>query len=154
MTYTWNLDFGKRLAHHRRSADMKQTDTARAIGKSKQAVWMWEHGRRKPSLDTLEQMGSLYGVSVDELLSDISITKTTWKPLVKLMMTITQDGKMEAGYFCDEKTDDLLKLISRVSGADRERIISDAIRMYASSMDWQKLITSYYAATRTQEDTK
>ncbi|WP_259765414.1 helix-turn-helix transcriptional regulator [Lactococcus lactis] len=37
---------------------------------SKQAVCNWEHGRREPSLELVQEMANVFKCSIDDLLKD------------------------------------------------------------------------------------
>ena len=60
---------GARIAALRRQAGMSQAELARLLGVSPSAVGMYEQGRREPSSDVLVQLGKIFGVSVDYLLT-------------------------------------------------------------------------------------
>ena len=60
---------GARIAALRRQADMSQAQLARLLGVSPSAVGMYEQGRREPSSDVLVQLGKIFGVSVDYILT-------------------------------------------------------------------------------------
>lgn len=46
---------------------LKQSEAAKLLGKNKKTVYMWENGKAKPSLDMVEPICKLYGVSYDEI---------------------------------------------------------------------------------------
>ncbi len=60
---------GARIAALRRQAGMNQAKLAQLLGVSPSAVGMYEQGRREPSSDVLVQMGKIFGVSVDYILT-------------------------------------------------------------------------------------
>ena len=60
---------GARIAALRRQMGMSQAQLAARLGVSPSAVGMYEQGRREPSADVLVQMGRLFGVSVDYILT-------------------------------------------------------------------------------------
>ena len=59
---------GSRIREARAKAGLTQAETARSLGVSAHAVWLWENGRVKPSHDHLVALASRYGVSTDRLL--------------------------------------------------------------------------------------
>lgn len=61
-------EFGKRLVELRTERKMKQQDLADALNVSRTAVASWETGHRTPDVKHLDQIASLFGVSVDYLL--------------------------------------------------------------------------------------
>jgi transcriptional regulator with XRE-family HTH domain len=60
---------GARIASLRRQAGMSQARLAELLGVSPSAVGMYEQGRREPSSDVLVQLGRIFGVSVDYILT-------------------------------------------------------------------------------------
>lgn len=60
---------GHRIAALRREAGWSQSELARRLGVSASAVGMYEQGRREPAADMLVQMGKVFGVTVDYLLT-------------------------------------------------------------------------------------
>ena len=60
---------GARIAALRRQAGMSQAQLAARLGVSASAVGMYEQGRREPSGDVLVELGRIFGVSVDYILT-------------------------------------------------------------------------------------
>lgn len=60
---------GARIAALRRKAGMSQAELARLLKVSASAIGMYEQGRRQPAADTLVELGGVFGVSVDYLLT-------------------------------------------------------------------------------------
>jgi transcriptional regulator with XRE-family HTH domain len=60
---------GARIAALRRQAGMSQAQLARLLRVSPSAVGMYEQGRREPSADVLVELGKIFGVSVDYILT-------------------------------------------------------------------------------------
>lgn len=54
----------------REKCGMTQREVAAAIGIDQSAVSLWETGRTAPRASILVKLAKLYGVSVDELLSE------------------------------------------------------------------------------------
>lgn len=46
---------------------LKQSEAAERLGKNKKTIYLWETGKAKPSLDMVEPICNLYGVSYDEI---------------------------------------------------------------------------------------
>ena len=49
------------------NAELKQIDTANALGVDKKTVSSWEKGRTMPSADKVNALCSLYGISYDNI---------------------------------------------------------------------------------------
>lgn len=54
----------------REKAGLSVLDAAKSLSVSDAAVYMWETGVTAPNTKRLPRIASLYGVTVDELLSD------------------------------------------------------------------------------------
>ena len=59
-----------KLAALRRRAGKSQQEVAAAIGVSRQTVSNWELGQGSPALDKAAELARLYGVTIDDLVSD------------------------------------------------------------------------------------
>ena len=78
-----DYDFGEKIARLRTGLGLSQNQLATKLGVSNKAVSKWETGQAKPKLDTLRQLSLLFGVSVDELLSE----KKNEKSITKIVLT-------------------------------------------------------------------
>ena len=56
------------LASARKKAKISQSDVAKALGISRQAVFLWELGETHPRFEMLQKVADLYGCTVAELL--------------------------------------------------------------------------------------
>lgn len=63
------MELGEKLQQLRKSRDLTQEELAEALYVSRTAVSKWESGRGYPSIDSLKEISSYFGVSVDALLS-------------------------------------------------------------------------------------
>lgn len=59
---------GKRLRAARTAARMTQDDVAAEVGRTRQAVSLWEVGSTSPTVPELRRLCALYGVSADLVL--------------------------------------------------------------------------------------
>ncbi len=64
-----HLTLAERLAALRKQAKLSQADVAEKLSLSRQAVSKWESGKGLPSLIAYSVLASLYGISVDVILS-------------------------------------------------------------------------------------
>lgn len=67
---------GEVLKEHRVRCKMTQEFVAESLGVSRQAVSKWETGASDPSMSNLISLAKLYGVSVEELLHEVSTDHT------------------------------------------------------------------------------
>ncbi len=63
------MEFKEKLQELRKSRGLTQEELAEALYVSRTAVSKWESGRGYPSIDSLKEISSYFGVTVDELLS-------------------------------------------------------------------------------------
>ena len=63
------MEFGKKLQELRKSRNLTQEELSEALYVSRTAISKWESGRGYPSIDSLKEISSFFGVSIDELLS-------------------------------------------------------------------------------------
>ena len=59
-----------KLALLRRRSGMSQQEVAATIGVTRQTVSNWELGQGSPALDKAAELARLYGVTLDDLVSD------------------------------------------------------------------------------------
>lgn len=62
-----------KIKFYRMSAKMSQSELAGMIGKTVAALSLFENGRVRPSLTTLQKLSDVLGVSLDELASDFPL---------------------------------------------------------------------------------
>lgn len=63
---------GEVLQEHRVRCKMTQEFVAEYLGVSRQAVSKWERGESDPNMSNLVALAKLYGVTVEELLKQVS----------------------------------------------------------------------------------
>ena len=66
------MDLGQRLKQLRTEKDLSQETVAFELNVSRQAVAKWENNASKPSTANLMAICDLYGISLDELISNKS----------------------------------------------------------------------------------
>jgi transcriptional regulator with XRE-family HTH domain len=97
-------DYGKRIAEFRKSKNLTQAELGQKLNVTSQAVSKWENGLSEPDFDTTKKMCELFGVSIDELLGDEPVQKTTQNEQDKEQSnktTVTPQPKVIIGY-CDK----------------------------------------------------
>ncbi len=78
-------DIGRRIAERRKTIGISQTDLARALSISPQAVSKWENGLGSPDISLLPEIGKILELSMDQLLGT--------KPLPEEEVSFEEDGK-------------------------------------------------------------
>ena len=71
---------GKNIAQYRRQMNMTQDTLAEKMGVSPQAVSKWENDQTCPDISLLPTLANLFGISVDQLLSNESAPVVTILP--------------------------------------------------------------------------
>ncbi|MBP5428985.1 MAG: helix-turn-helix domain-containing protein [Clostridia bacterium] len=64
------MTFREKLIALRARDHLTQSALARAVGVTRQAVYMWEKGQSYPEAETLLALRRLFGISIDDLLDD------------------------------------------------------------------------------------
>jgi transcriptional regulator with XRE-family HTH domain len=77
---TTHADFGQRLAELRKVKGFSQRELAGSIGTSQRMIAHYEKHVKRPSLDKLENIAKVFGITVDELLGVKPIKKTPGAP--------------------------------------------------------------------------
>lgn len=113
------MEFGQRLKNLRLKQKKTQQDLASSVGVSVVAVRNWEHGSKKPSMDTLIALGTALNTSIDDLLGIAGcfqpagvILSPTEKNLLDNYQALDQHGRRAVDAICaieKERMDALLK---------------------------------------------
>ncbi len=64
------MELSEKLVRLRKQSGMTQEELAAKIFVTRTAVSKWENGKGYPAIDSLKLLSSVYGVSLDELISD------------------------------------------------------------------------------------
>lgn len=64
-----NNELGENLKSLRKRKQLSQSDLAKRLNISRQAISSWETGRNTPDIAMLSQLAKLYGLPVDQLIS-------------------------------------------------------------------------------------
>ena len=84
------MEFHEKLQELRKQKDLTQEELAQSLYVSRTAISKWESGRGYPSIDSLQRIARLFGVTVDALLSG------------EELLTIAQeDNKHKTMSLCD-----------------------------------------------------
>lgn len=95
-----NLTLSERLAALRKQAKLSQAEVAAKLSLSRQAVSKWESGKGLPSLIAYSVLSSLYGISVDMILSgketeeDTTLPNTKGKSFSDALRTVRRHRKI------------------------------------------------------------
>lgn len=79
--------FAEKLKSIRKQAGMSQEQLAEKLGVSRQAVTKWETGAGIPDIENIMAISTLFGISIDELLSN---EKGTKKPTEYIFESVTE----------------------------------------------------------------
>ena len=61
--------FGKNLKKLRKQNNLTQEDLANSLAVSRQAICMWERGKRTPKIPVVTKIAGIFGVSVDHVVN-------------------------------------------------------------------------------------
>ena len=75
------MTLGERLLQLRKDNGLSQESLAKMLYVTRQSISLWENDKAMPSIDLLMRLGSIFSVSVDELLDNP--TPQTEKPFSK-----------------------------------------------------------------------
>ena len=79
------LQLGTNIASYRKRLGLTQVGLAEKLNYSDKAVSKWERGESMPDVLTLTQLAELYGVTVDDLLSDPNALPENTSKVEKVM---------------------------------------------------------------------
>ena len=111
------MTFAEKLKSSRKAAGMTQELLAEKLGVSRQAITKWETDRGIPDIENLIVISNLFGITVDEFLSQEKETAVRKGYLYESRTEYDVDGKkrfeMKLGGAC----------LLRVAGTDGEKIV-------------------------------
>ena len=64
------MELSQKLVALRKKSGMTQQELAEKVYVTRTAVSKWENGKGYPAIDSLKLLSKVYGVSLDELVSD------------------------------------------------------------------------------------
>ncbi len=67
------MTFGEKLKKLRKDNDITQEQLADKIFVTRTAISKWETGKGFPAIDSLKAISALFGISIDELISDADV---------------------------------------------------------------------------------
>lgn len=70
------MNFGERLINLRKQRGMSQEELAEKLNMTRQTISKWELGVSTPDMESLKNISNLFGISVDELISNNENTNT------------------------------------------------------------------------------
>lgn len=70
------MNFGERLINLRKQKGMSQEELAEELNMTRQTISKWELGVSTPDMESLKNISNLFGISVDELISNNESTNT------------------------------------------------------------------------------
>ena len=70
------MEFSEKIKKLRKENNLSQSDLAKSLFVSRQAVSLWEKDKTLPSIDTLLLIKKLYNISIDELIDKNNETNT------------------------------------------------------------------------------
>ena len=84
------FQIGANIAAYRKQANLTQAGLANQLNYSDKAVSKWERGDSVPDVLTLVQLAELFGVSVNDLLSDPNALSEQTGPIQQVMGLVVE----------------------------------------------------------------
>lgn len=108
---------GDRIRELRSARRMSQTELAKAIHVSQQAITKWENGKSEPSSSAIDDIANYFNVSSDYLLERTS-EKTPGKDLSKNQKLIAYSIDPDIS---DEERKDIIEMV-KIAMKNRRRV--------------------------------
>ena len=82
---------GQRIQHYRKLQGLSQEELGQRLLVSRQTVSLWENDQTLPTIDNLVRLKEIFGVSLDEILTEQSVEQesVTPQPLESYVFTYT-----------------------------------------------------------------
>lgn len=71
------MEFHEKIKQLRIEHEYSQEQLAELLNVSRQAITKWESGKGMPDISNIKLIASLFGVTLDSLLTDIQVVETT-----------------------------------------------------------------------------
>ena len=82
----------KNLIYYRKANNLTQSDLAQKLNYSDKAISKWERGENLPDLYILTTISSLYGITLNDLISDTPAKPKEVKRKIRLLITFLSVG--------------------------------------------------------------
>ncbi len=126
------MELKNRIRELRLQANLTQEELAEKLFVNRSLISKWENGSRLPGVEDLKRISSLFGISLDELISGDKYPKD---PVVKTVFTVEKKKRTEIV---------LLSLIIAVISA---RIIIDIFATYLELDSFTAIILHFFQET-------
>lgn len=95
----WIMNFGKNLKQLRINAKLTQSQLAEQLGMKQSAYVLWEQKESNPTLELLEKLSEIYGLSIEELIKKTDYS--TEKQLLENYRLLTEEQQESVINFTD-----------------------------------------------------
>ena len=87
------MTVGQRIQHYRKLQGLSQEELGQKLLVSRQTVSLWENDQTLPTIDNLVRLKEIFGVSLDEILTEQSVEQETVtpQPLESYVFTYTAE---------------------------------------------------------------
>lgn len=85
---------GKNIREYRLSKNMSQRDLAEVLFVTNKTISRWECGGGQPDIEQLAKIASVFGVTMDELISSDTLSEDSKKKDVGLLLTANPESKI------------------------------------------------------------
>lgn len=110
MNETHNTEFGKRLKHLREERNLSLSQLASEVNSTKSALSRYENNQIEPGLSTLVRLSKYFGVTLDWLCGNGSISEGKYPPGNDYSVVI---DKLIEGNISSDKLEILLEVFKK-----------------------------------------
>ena len=87
------MTFGEKLKGYRLQAKLTQDELAKKLFVDRTAITRWENNSRLPNIETVKKLAAIFGVSIDELLSEEEMKRAEQQTKAKENDEVTPPSK-------------------------------------------------------------
>ena len=92
------------IRYYRKRKEMSQDELAEQLGVSRQSISLWETGQTQPTIDNIIALTRLFGITSDELLSDIPAAPTATQAAAVDLFAYCRDLAVKIGHLNGDYT--------------------------------------------------
>lgn len=108
------MKFGAKLKYLREQAGMTQEELGLKLSLRKQTISQYENERREPSTKIMQQISNIFGISLDQLLDDV-----TFESEPKIVLYGSDGRLVDISSLSKEDQDYILNLAERFKNERR-----------------------------------
>ena len=93
------VKMGSFLAELRKERNLTQAELGEKLGVTNKTISRWETGNYMPSVEMLEELSTMYGMTINELLSGKKLSTEEYKEMAEtnIKETLKESTRIHAG---------------------------------------------------------